>query len=316
MRAFFDLVEAGMTVMRTDQLAAVASEVLEALRAAGIVRDADPGMVEISAPDLGRALRALYGAAGRGLPVPPTLDRAPAMLGWAGEGEQEREVVLVARPVFGLHAALARMRRTLVLVPTARRLTDALRKQHAPGAFVAVEALEEALAARDGRLTRAGALAPTVVASAPAAVASAPAAVEERAPRAESTAPPAAARAAMFPGAARWNQIRICIVDSTTVRVDGPGRSVRCTAIDLGMAHPRSRKPTLVWEALVEVCDGHGHFHTSRFGNADATKKLVSRLAAQLARVLGVPGSPFHRYRTGDGWRARFQARPDLPSEM
>ena len=126
---------------------------------------------------------------------------------------------------------------------------------------------------RDGRLARAHARAP----SAPDLSSFAP--VPPPAPAPPPTLAPAPAPAPLpIRGASRWNEIHISSIDPTTVRIDLPGASLRRTHVDLGMAHPRNRQPTRVWELLVELCDGHGIFHGRRFGSADATKKLVSRL--------------------------------------
>jgi hypothetical protein len=124
-----------------------------------------------------------------------------------------------------------------------------------------------------------------------------------------------ALRPEAFIGLERWNQIRISRVDERTVRVDLPTGSFRLTFVDLGMAHPRTRQPTRVWELLLELCEGHGIFHKWSFGKADATKKLVSRLGAKLKTALRMRTSAFHPYRPGEGWRTRFQALPDPPRD-
>ena len=78
MHALMALVEGDHHLVRTAELSAVAPEVLVAARRAGILRADDPGLEDLSATDLARALRALYGLSGRGRPVPPT--RRPATL--------------------------------------------------------------------------------------------------------------------------------------------------------------------------------------------------------------------------------------------
>jgi hypothetical protein len=309
MRALMALVERDHHLVRTAELSAVAPEVLLAARRAGILRADDPGLEDISATDLARALRALYGLSGRGRPVPPVFAAAATTLGWMGTGRDAREVLLCARPQTGLARALRRTRLTLVLVPSARHLTPLLRERHAPGARVELEALEEALVALGGRLVRRASIAPD-------------------APRIE--------RPPMQPGAAsppygspstphtvplrgiakRWTEVRICMVDRTTVRVDVEGRCVRCTHIDFGMAHSRTRKPTRVWEVVQEICERGGFFRTSRLGSADATKKLVSRVSRDLQELFGIEGPAFHRYRSDCGWRSRFEARGDLPDDL
>ena len=322
MRAFFELVEANRLFLKAQELAHLDASLLLALRRSGIVRDGDPGMVDISVSDLFRALRALYGLRAGGLVIPAKLGPRPMLVGWMGQHADEREVLLVLDPAAGLRLAMRRRRRALVLVPTARALTPVLRAQHPPGAIVVVEALEEVLKVRRGRLTRAGASLRDVVekAAAPrapgkatarrgkAASGSGAATGGTRKARAESLVPD-------LSGATRWNQIRICLVNRLMVRVDLPDRSVRCTPWDMGMAHKRRRVPTKVWAAFVLLCEGEGYFRTRQLGGEDATTKLVSRVRAALHDRFEISASPFHRYNSRDGWKARFQARGSLPEE-
>jgi hypothetical protein len=295
MRALMQLVEGDRTIVRAADLSEVAPEVLAAARRAGIVRPEDPGFEEISACDLSRVLRALYGLSGRGRPIPAAFGAAPAPLGWMGTGKDAREVLFCARPLTGLAKALDRRRPTLVLVPTARHLTPALRERHPLGARVALEALEEALVPLGGRLVRRDGIAP----DAPG--------IDLR---------PVERSIRLHGIARRWTEVRFCLLDRTTVRVDVPGRCLRCTPVDLGMAHASTRKPTLVWEVLEEICQHKGYFRTTRFGNANATKQLLFRASQDLQDLFGIDGSPFHRYRSDCGWQSRFQALPDLPEDL
>jgi hypothetical protein len=302
MRALMALVERDDHLIPTAELSAVAPEVLAAARRAGILRADDPGLEDLSATDLARVLRALYGLSGRGRPVPPVFAAAATTLGWMGSGDGAREVLLCARPRTGLARALQRDRPTLVLVPSARHLTPLLRERHAPGVRVELEALEEALVVLGGRLVRRAAIAPDAPGIEPPRVL----------PRERSTSPTVTLRGL----AKRWDEMRICMLDGTTVRVDVGGRCLRCTHVDFGMAHAHSRKPTLLWQVVEETCEHRGYFRTSRFGNAVATKKLVNRLSRDLQELFGIEGSPFYRYRSDCGWRSRFEARGDLPEDQ
>ena len=302
MRALMALVERDDHLIPTVDLSAVAPEVLAAARRAGILRADDPGLEDLSATDLARVLRALYGLSGRGRPVPPAFAAAATTLGWMGTGHGAREVLLCARPSTGLARALQRKRPTLVLVPSARSLTPVLRERHAPGARVELEALEETLVALGGRLVRRAAIAPD-----------APGIEPGRVPIGERAMPPTV----MLRGLARrWSEMRLCMLDGTTLRLDVGGRCLRCTHVDFGMAHAHSRKPTLLWQVVEETCERGGYFRTSRFGNAVATKKLVNRLSRHLQELFGIAGSPFYRYRSDCGWRSRFEARGDLPADQ
>lgn len=296
MRALMELVEGDRHILRTADLEKkVAPDVLEAARRAGILRPEDPGFEDLSASDLARVLRVVYGLSGRQRPVPAAFEDAASPLGWMGSDRHAREVLLCARPASGLATALARKTSTLVLVPTARHLTPALRERHGAGALVAVEALEDALVALGGRLVLRAAIAP----DAP-----------------QTGARPVQHTLRLVGLATRWTEVRICRVDSTTVRIDVPGRSVRCTHVDLGMAHGSARTPTQAWDVLWELCEHGGYFQTSRFGDESATRQAIHRFGHQMQRLFGIAGSPFHRYRKAGGWRARFEARHDLPGDL
>jgi len=302
MRALMELVEGDRHIVPTADLERkVAPDVLAAARRAGILRPDDPGFEDLSPTDLSRVLRAVYGLAGRQRPVPAAFEDAASPLGWMGSGEDEREVLLCPRPASGLAAALARERPTVVLVPTARHLTPALRRRHGPGAVVALEALEESLVALGGRLVLRAGIAP----DAPGA----------RAPRALAQRVQVDRSTQLAGHATRWTDLRICRIDSTTVRVDFPGRSVRCTHVDLGMARDSTCAPTQTWDVLWEICEHGGYFQTSRFGNENATRQIIHRFGRHMQRLFGIEGSPFHRYRKAGGWRARFEARRDLPED-
>jgi hypothetical protein len=274
------------------------------MRRAGILRPDDPGFEDISATDLARVLRALYGLSGRGRPVPPVFAAGATTLGWTATDSDAREVLLCARPRTGLARALERRRPTLVLVPSARHLTPRLREVHGPGARVVLEALEESLVPLGGRLVRRAAIAP----DAPGVELPQGQPLALALPAETPTTPPAI----LLRGVAkRWTEVRISLVESASARIDVGGRSIRCTHVDLGMAHARTRRPTRAWEVIEEVCEHRGYFRTTRLGNANATKKLISRVSHHLQDLFGIPGSPFHRYRSDCGWRSRFEARPD-----
>ena len=295
MRALTELIEGDRQIVRTADLTKVSPEVLAAARRAGILRPDDPGFEDISASDLSRALRVLYGLLGRGRPVPAVFDDAAAPLGWMGNDKDAREVLLCTRPARGLAKALDRRKPTLVLVPTARHLTPKLRESHGPAAVVAIEALEESLVVLGGRLVR--------QATAPE--------LPESAAGVGIAAQPAEPSVRLVGLATRWSEMRFCLIDPERVRIEAGRRFVRCTYADLGMAHERTRKPTRAWEVLREVCAHRGYFRTSRLGNAVTTRKLIHRASRDLQDVFGIRGSAFHRYRQDCGWRSRFEAGND-----
>ena len=296
MRALLELVETGVLIAPTRDLAdKLDARSLAALRSAGILRPTGDGRTEeLSPSDFMRALRGLYAIEGRGLPVPGVFDPAFQSLGWTRDEGGDRAVVLVTRSTVGLPIALHYPGRALLLVPTARAVTARHREKHGPGRYLHVEVLEEALTIRRGKLARAG----------------------QAPPEASAASRALHAPVARIPGVQRWNQVRMCLVDQQTVRIDVPGKSIRATHVDLGLAHRRSREPTRLWEVLVELCEEHGYFKTRRFGSKHATKQALSRLRKGLWAIFGLEDDPFEPYRRGTGWRARFQARPDLPDGL
>ena len=285
---------------------------------------------EVSAPDVARLLRELYAADGRGLP-PPGSFRAPeiVVLGWQPHEAGEREVALVTRPGQQLYMAVAVMRRRLVLVPTARHVTAEHRKKHGPGAFIAIEVLEEALDVRAGRIARGDVVhgandAPPVAAPPPEPPRPAPPPPEPTpppAPRAAIPAPPAKpppgapAAGPLIPGARRWADVSIYLVDGEMVRIDVPGRCRRFSYVDLGMAKVQNRRPNAQWQMLRAICEGDGEFKWRDFGQFQAARKTVSRLRQKLRTLFGLDEQPIRTFSFHQGFRVSFRAFHEPPAE-
>jgi hypothetical protein len=301
-RPLLDRIELGHHLIEARELATMDAVAVEALRRAGILRRMDDKLDEISVSDLSRALRVLWQVEGRGLTALVKFELWPQTLGWVKQEGGEREVVLVVPTKTALLNALIRTRPTLALVPTDRHLTRDMREKHAPGAMVVIDVIDESLCVHDGRLARAKNVAPD-------------AASLDLSPSVAVPRTPLPAKPVSFAGVERWNQVRICLINQQTVRVDVPGRKQRCSYLDLGMGHGSTREPTRTWEMLVAFCEDNGVFARRRFGTPDATKQIISRLAKELRVLFGLTPSPFLPYRTDRGWEARFQALSDLPSD-
>jgi hypothetical protein len=256
---------------------------------------------ELSVPDLGRALRTMFGAKGRGLTLPAKVWQTPELLGWIGP--DDRELVLVSGFGYTLTTALGISRPRVVLVPTAHRVTPAQRKAHAPGARVELVVLEEDLVAAGGHVVRRGAAADPPKPPAPPKARP----VEKRPKKALGVV----TRATTIAGATKWTEVRIALIDDETVRIDVGRRVYRCTHIDLGMAHAKNREPTQAWKILVMVCQGRGSWRWQELGGFKVAKQAVSRLRARLRAIFGIEESPFYGYRALDAWRARFDARAE-----
>ena len=307
MRSFWQAVEAGLHTVRLSNLAdGMERDGLDALHAAGILRPTGNfDLEELSWTDLSRALRALYGVEGRGLPAPARCLEQAASLGWIREEQGEVQVFLVARPRVQLEPLLTHPMRALLLVPTGRGTRKALRAKHGPDARVRIEVLEESITCSRRRLSRASREAPDA-AELPAPAS--PPAVPRR-------ARPGGSRPPVVPirGAKRWHDIQIDEAGEDRVRIVLHGRTHYRTAEGLGMVHARSLAPTKQWDMLRDVLDNHGVYVGYSRGSAQNTRKACSRLSDDLRRVFLLQESCFNRYRRKEGWQVKFRVDEDLP---
>ena len=151
-----------------------------------------------------------------------------------------RDVFLALRP----HAELSRSwlalrergaRATVVLVPTMRRVAPELASAHGPLDLVEILALDETLAARDGVIApRTRDAQKHTIAAASASNDASPAARAK--PKPARHEPLRKARGLELPPIRAWRELRVCLLDATTVRFDGCGKYARFTALDLGLA--------------------------------------------------------------------------------
>jgi hypothetical protein len=375
-QAFFALIESGRVFAPSMELeAGLAAEELEALRAAGwlrpadpvptvpcddakrscfrLVRDADAGAAlpyvgvcrdakgkcaatplaekevaqeELSPNDVVRTLRVLYAARGGGVPVEASFSRAERVpVGVQKTPQGERDVVLLPRPAAMLKSALFVSRRTLFLLPMAHALADEVRRTRGAGSPIEFEVLARAIAPRHGKLVRAasGAKPATPGVSAPVS-----------APKPDPPAPsparkgpkgrplgkaviderkPAKKGAAIVDGAKHWSDVKMYRVDRHTVRVDVGARTYRFNFVDFDMFHEGRRKPTKLWEMLIEALENHGMLEWRKYGEYERARQLVSRLGRQLRDLFGLDESAFYTYEGRGAYRLRFQAYPRAP---
>jgi hypothetical protein len=270
------------------------------------VDPADIAQEEISPSDLVRALRVVYGAEPRGLPTAGAfLNDRPVSVGWLPGDKPERQVVL-ATTIDAVRNALAHGRPMLVLAPTARIVTPALRAQHGPTAWSRVEVLAETLVARGQKLARQDVEGPP-----PSTRTRAPASSRTEAVKGRTKGLPAPV--VRIEGAKKWRDVQLYLVDGHTLRVDVARESRRCTYVDFGLAHAKNRRPLKEWQLLVAVCEGGGSFKWRPFGDHTAVQKVVSRLRARLKSIFGLRESPFAQFSFHHGWRPYFRAYPEPP---
>ncbi len=279
----------------------------------------DAGALARAMLDLGAlaaALRALYrleraGPSRASRPAEPCAEPAdePACLGEERSPERTRDVFFAARPsapvlAAFLEARLRVAREALVLVPTARAVPSEIAARHAPGARVEIEILEDAIAVRQGKLSRetrlrlvpppADALAPNDAPEAPKAV---------RKPN----APPAPTGLAAQIGATKWSQIKITAIDGHTLRIQCGQTSVRRTYLDLGFGGA-NREPIEKWKIVIAICEGHGSFRWKQFGAFNAVKNSVYVVQRMLKHAFGLADNPIRPYDGALAWQAKFFA--------
>jgi hypothetical protein len=184
-------------------------------------------------------------------------------------------------------------RPTVLLVPSLSTLSSELVTAHATGAKVEIDALDDALHVRGGRVRAA----PRLRSAKPPPRASA--AADDRRAEPAST---------LVPRARRWADLCILAIDKHTILVKVGLRRQRLTAVDLGLAGKNSRKATKVWTVLLLICAGSGEFRWNELGTFENAKVHVTKLRHALSAAFGIDDDPFHDFTYEQGWRARFQA--------
>ncbi len=364
------MIESGRVFALTSELeAALGAAELEALRAAGwlrpadpvqtvpcddakrhccrLVRDAEPGAAlpfvgvckdarskggrcaakslsekevaqeELSPNDVVRTLRVIHDARGGGVPLEASFSRGERVLvGVQKTPQGERDVVLLPRPAVMLKSALFVSRRTLFLLPLPHALADEVRRARGAGNLVEFEVLARTIAPRLGKLVRRAAAA-TPASAEPETPATAPArkgpkgrplgkaVIDER--------KPAKKGAAIVAGAKQWSDVKMYRIDRHTVRVDVGARTYRFNFVDFGMSHEGRRKPTKLWEMLIDALENHGMLEWREYGEYQPARQLVSRLGRQLRDLFGLDESAFYTYEGRGAYRLRFQAYPRAP---
>ncbi|MGH7293987.1 MAG: hypothetical protein ACRELB_03590, partial [Polyangiaceae bacterium] len=181
-----------------------------------------------------------------------------------------------------------------------------LRRRHGSRARVRFVVLHDCLGVHAGRVCRVDLPVPM-----PPPI---PARVQvSGAPAGSPRAGPAPSGAPIFDGlaAAAWEDLAFAKLDNQTLLVRFERRSRRLSAQDLGLTGARSRRPCAPFEMLMAFCENDGWLKTRRFGTARATKTTLSRLRARLRAAFGIEADPFHGYKPGMGWLARFHVQDE-----
>ncbi|MGO8992392.1 MAG: hypothetical protein ACLQVI_03625 [Polyangiaceae bacterium] len=261
--------------------------------------------------------------------------------GWGAPGEprllgtQERaalegavrDVFLSLRPRVEVTDAWLALREraaraALVIVPTMKRLGPELPARHGPMDRVEILALDDALTVREGIVTaglrgagmsamraeRAG----NDTSGAKQAAAGAQVATGKK----KKSEPLRKTRGLALPPIAKWRDLRVCLLDGDTVRLDGGGKYARFTASELGLVWTSTHKPTRAWEVLAMTCEHGGLLDYKKFDSRwDVVRRHVSDLGKRMQALFGVHEPPFEEPRDGV-YRAKFVARVGVPGEI
>jgi hypothetical protein len=263
----------------------------------------------LATADLMRVVRQLYRIEGEvRAPALASLspsDAEPLLLGVERAGDSVRDVFVTLRPgdaTFPLFLAARERasRGALVLVPTAARLGATLPVRHGAGAHVEIEVLEDAVAVREGKLTRVAKL--RLVSPEPVAN------------ETESTSKRPPGIAAEL-GATSFAQLKVTVVDGHTLRISCGKKWVRRTYVDLGLHTGGTREISKQWKLLLAVCQGQGHFRWKNFGAFGTVSTAMSRLRKKLCDAFGLDEDPFEEHHVVKGWRPKFMASSEIAPE-
>lgn len=117
-----------------------------------------------------------------------------------------------------------------------------------------------------------------------------------------------------MPPGAEWKDVHITFIDKEKVRAR-VGRTERAfTFTDLGMADARSGEPNAAWLLLRAIAGEFGEMGWDHPEAKDSNRQRMRLLRNHLREFFGLEGDPFHPYKKGAGWKARFTLRPPPPA--
>jgi hypothetical protein len=114
------------------------------------------------------------------------------------------------------------------------------------------------------------------------------------------------------PPGSRWNNVMIRFINGHEVmaRVSGHGGGVFNYA-HIGMAKANKDEPTVQWDLLHDLAEGHGELPWPRTVARRTVQKQRERLAGHLRDFFGIDGDPFDDLPGRRGFKTRFVVVPE-----
>lgn len=113
------------------------------------------------------------------------------------------------------------------------------------------------------------------------------------------------------PPRSAWHDVRLRFLDGETVTVTVGATTRRYSFIEMGLAHARSKKPTVLWKLLHNLARANGAFTWTSHGASRRVPKNIERLSKHLRAFFSMSGDPIPHDASTGGYRAAFMIEPD-----
>lgn len=113
------------------------------------------------------------------------------------------------------------------------------------------------------------------------------------------------------PTGSTWKDVFMRFVDGHQINVRIKNQSRVFDYAHLDMVNKKDGQPTLQWNLLSDMADGHGEYAWPRLQNRRTLQKRRERLAKHLQTFFGIEEDPFEDLPRGAGFKARFTISPE-----
>jgi hypothetical protein len=191
---------------------------------------------------------------------------------------------------------LARFEQPFVVLAPTLRFADARLNEHLRRRSAALVSLEDSIVSSGGKLSAVAPLAGLL----------------GQADTSEPTPPKTMPDTAPFaPQGVGWPDVEIRFLDGHTVSIRaGEKREVK-TFAEMRMVNRKNGNPTVQWELLRALAEKQGTLNWRSPAADRKNQKRIEILGKNLRAFFGAADSPFHDYRPGTGWRAKFTVLPE-----